>query len=168
MISFHVTPATFSFRCPRTWPFPPTAQPAMPTLHLKIQLMRGVLLCWEEPWAWRGIWNTPEAPQGCSRKEPLLPHKAPRAGYMTPMPLSVTDSCCKVSAAPCAAGGEIQEVFGHCCEAVRLSVRLSVLLLGQWHQAKGEPMLLVLCKQEWCTYVPSASDAFQTHPPSPC
>lgn len=118
MVSFHITPAIF-FRCPRTWPFLPTAQLAMLTLHFQIQLMGGVLLCWEEPWAWGEIWHTPAAPQGCSRKEPLSPHKAPRAGYMSHMPLSVTDSHCKVSAAPCAAGGEIREGLGHCCEAVR-------------------------------------------------
>lgn len=86
----------------------------------------------------------------------------PRAGYMSHC-LTVTDPHCKAPAAPCAAGGEIWEALGHCCEAVR---NLSVLLFGQWHQAKGEPMLLVLCKQEWCAYEPS--DAFQTHPPSPC
>lgn len=80
---------------------------------------------------------------------------------MSHMPLSVTDSHHKVSAAPCAA--EIQEALGHCCEAVR---SLSVLLLGQWHQAKGEPMPLVVCKQEWCAY--AVSDAFQTQPPLSC
>lgn len=77
MVSFHITPAIFSFRCPKTWPFPmpafsthtfPHPHP-MPTLLLEIQLTRGAFLCWEEPWAWRGIWQIPKAPQGCSSKE---------------------------------------------------------------------------------------------------
>lgn len=162
MVSFHITPSHLLLQVPQDPAFP-TAQLAMPTLRLEIQLVRCALLCWEETWAWRGIWHTPAAPQGCSKKELLSPHKAPRAGCMSHMPLSVTDSRCKASAAPCAAGGEIREALGHCPEAVR---SLSVLLLGQWHQVKGEPILLVLCKQEWCAYAPS--DDFQAHPPLPC
>lgn len=156
-------PSHLLLQVPQGLAFPMHSPAGNATLHLEIQLMRGVLLCWKEPWAWRGIWHTPAAPRGCNTKEPLSPHKAPWAGCMSHVPLSVTESRCKVSAAPCAVGGEIQEALGHCCGVVR---SLSVLLLGQWRQAKGEPMLLVLCKQEWCAHAPS--DAFQTHPPLSC
>lgn len=153
-------PSHLLLQVPQGLAFPIHSPANNATLHLEIQLMRGVLLHWEEPWPWRGVWHTPGAPQCCSRREPLAPHKAPSAGCMSHMPLSVTDSHGKGSAAPRAAGGEVQEALGHCCEAVR---SLSVLLLGQWHQAKGEAVLFVLCKEEWCTY--EHSDAFQIQPP---
>lgn len=136
MVSFHITPSQLLLQVPRTWPFPSTAQTEMLTLRVEIQLVRCAWLCWEEPWAWRGTWHTPAAPQGCSRKEALSPYKHHEQGTC-PTCQCRWQAHVAVSAAPCAAGGEIWEVLGHCCEAAR---RLSVLLLGQWHQAKAEPM----------------------------
>lgn len=116
--------------------FPIHSPDRMLTLRVEIQLVRCAWLCWEEPWAWRGTWHTPAAPQGCSRKEALSPYKHHEQGTC-PTCQCRWQAHVAVSAAPCAAGGEIWEVLGHCCEAAR---RLSVLLLGQWHQAKAEPM----------------------------
>lgn len=94
--------AIFSFRCPKTWPFPihslaSNAHLNTPSLCLEIQLVRGALICWEETWAWRGTWHTPAAPQGCSSREPLPPHKGPWAGYISHMLLSVAASRYKQS-----------------------------------------------------------------------
>lgn len=114
------SPAIFSFRCPETWPFPihnpaSDAHLSTPSLCLEIQLVRGALLHWEEIWARKGTQHTPVAPQGCSSREPLPPHKGPWAGYIPHALLSVTASHSdKTSVAPCAAGGEIQETSGDC------------------------------------------------------